>query len=434
MDRGFIKLRPDALLEVSVQSQKDALQILKVNVCSLENFKEKKAVIGIPLKEIFLKNIVLPLVSKKELSKVVELQKNYHIPWQTEKTLARVRISNTSRDTILLLLAYQPNGLSQAGALIPLPISLLLWCLHLSLIENGKNHLIAFLDGEEVHIVVTQGTEVVFMRSLKKPVQLGLEMKFSAQAVYLQKERKVLLPDRIIVFSSTEQDLKEVFPESEVKYIKPTEVLIGDYTPENFLTAGIALYNQHKKLVKDWNLIQKEGQWRRALLRGFIYTIPLWFAFLPLYYLGDTTANLRVLRQLENRHRALAPLYRKVVKEEEEVRNLNTFVLNYNDQIHSPQEWLKILKILNDKKPDGVTIETFSGSLSGTILLGGKADSYEKVTQYLKALQKVKSFKELRLLFTQKEEGGSVSFQMSFKIDTSLLSLKGRTNEAEVKA
>ena len=416
MEKVFLRTETE-ILYLKVNIKKEKLEITEIQKTSGE-IKDKKAILGIPLREFFIKNIVIPGVSKRELKKTIEVQKKFHLPWDEKEAYFTCLTKLREREANLLLIGIKKNGFEKIGAILPLPFSLVFWGLHLGLVEEGKRHLLVFMENSHVHSVTLEGKEVLFMRSFKRDVQLPLELKFTSQAVYFRKERQAIDPDRVIIFTGEDpEEAKEVFKNKEFYWIKPEECLEGDFSENSFLGAGLSLFKKYKKDYKNWNPVKREDAVKKGILRGIIYTLPVWPFFLVGYYWGDTNLNLKKLKEIQMKEAIIKPVYLRVLKEERAFRDFEDFMNNWGISLRSSDVWLELMKEIFEKKPLNMEIEGISGSIDGSIYVNGWADSYEKISNFFKKLQKIAGIKELKLLFTQREENNRVNFQFSLKIN-----------------
>ncbi len=442
MPVGYL-LEGDSYVGVEIRVEKDAVIVDRAWKIPVSEFQEKNVVVGIDLKDFFIKSISLPISSKKELLDAIQLQISYHLPYDPSEAYISYQLKKSKKDALLLITAVERKKLIRPKAVIPAPLALYLWGLRLGLLKPNKSYLLVFIAPERVYALAVSNLEIVFMRDFPLTEDLIIELKLSSQEVFLKKERCVIKPDEIILFSSIEPDeeldkkLSESFPDTRFTKIDISMIISqkdGNDVAGLFIPCGISLYPQFSKRVKNWNVAKKDIQYHKSIIRGLIYTLPLWPLFLTGYYLGEINVNANKIKAIKGRLASLRPVYSKLLQDESQIRDINNFLDTVGNDVNSPKIWLKIFEQLTTNKPDQLWLTSISGRTESSILVGGKASSYDSVTTYISRLNKVKAIKDLFLLFTQRGRQGEVSFQISFKIDPyELLSEEEQELETEAK-
>lgn len=388
----------------------------------------KNAVVGLPVNEFFIKNVPLPsALSGKELTDAVKVQIKFHLPYPQSSAFANHQLKSHQKGHSLLLTATPKVNFAKPLAVVPETLALFSLAHFKGLLSPGKKCLILFAHGEASLSLMTDGFEIVFMRRFCRD-DLAAELRLCAQALYLREERALLEVDRVILFSESAADesaLRGVMT-AEVRTLKPSELLAGDIPKgreEEFLIpAGLALsarllrpfFNPHLKQVRVWNVLQGESQYKKSLIRGIRYSLPVWPLFLTAYFYGEFLSYDSRIAGLKGRITALTPRYREALRLDQEAAVLDEFLKSTGEDLKTPGRWYEILHTLSSSRPNGLRLTGLSGKSGGKVLVSGKSPSYPLVTDYMKNLSASGKFENLGLIFTQGGDDQGVDFQLSF--------------------
>ena len=191
-----------------------------------EDLRQKAAVVGLPLKDFFIKSIILPQLPKKELSGAVKLQVSSNLPFEESEAHVGYRLKKLQKGYGLLIAATKKRDIYKPRAILPEPLALYSLAMRQDLLDPGKNSLVVHMEGDGVITLAVEGHEVVFMRSFRKDTDLASELRLSAQAVYLKEERSLLEIDRVILFGSglSREEIRSIFSSGD----GPPEVVSSD--------------------------------------------------------------------------------------------------------------------------------------------------------------------------------------------------------------
>jgi len=406
---------------VDIEVKGETFQIKRTFEARPGEVKIKNAVVGLPLKDFFIKGVTIPPLDKKELSRAIQLQVSYHVPYDVSAAHAGWQIKKLQRDYGLLILATPRSSFYKPKAVIPEPLALYTLSVKKGLLLPEKNTLIVYIEGSEVITLSVEGLEIVFMRSFLKDEGLAAGLRLSAQAVYLRGERYLLNINRVVLFSDDEKDMEEVGKSipAEINFIKTSDILKGNVPPQNkekwLIPAGLALYASLFRKLKDWNVYKKESTARKSVMKGLTYSLPLWPLFLTAYYYADVVENRTALSGLKGRIVSLTQEYKDSIRFENEIGDLENLMKTGRD-IRSPERWFNTIDAVNSSRPYGLGITNISGRTSGIVLLSGKAGAYDLVTEFMSKLQSTGRVEDITLIFTQSSEKEGVNFQISFRM------------------
>lgn len=388
----------------------------------------KKGVVGLPAADFFIKSITIPsaALNKKELSNAVKMQGDFHLPYDRATAFVGHHLRKLQKNHTLLITATPRRDFNKPSAIIPDALALYSLAMMRDLLAPGRKSLMVYSDNGEVLTVMADGPEVVFMRFFPDEDDISSELKLSAQAVYLREERSLLEVDRVIVFSEAgplPEKVKSSF-NCEIVVVKPSEILSGNIAKgsENrfLIPAGLALcaplLRPVKKDLRGWNVYQGEIQYKKYIIRGLTYTLPLWPLFVTAYFYADVLMHNSRLEGLKGRINALRPAYKEAVALEKDVALMEDFLKTSGEDMKSPETWFEIMNTLNSGRPVGLWLTGLSGKTGGTVLVSGKAPAYAQVTEYMSKLSSAGRLHDLTLIFTQGTDKG-VDFQISFKME-----------------
>lgn len=388
----------------------------------------KNAVVGLPVNKFHIKNVSLPsALSKKEVLDAVKVQIKFQLPYAESTASTNHQLKDHLKSRSLLITATPKENFHKPAAIVPETLALFALAHFKGLLAPGKKCLLLHTDQYESLSLMVDGFEIVFMRRFS-PDDLPGELRLSAQAVYLQEERTLLEVDRVILFSESgaeEESLKGLLT-AEIVTLKPSELLTGNIakgSEDRFLIpAGLALsarlfrplFNPQLKQLRVWNVHHGEAQYRKSLIKGLRYTLPVWPLFLTAYFYAELLTYDSNLAGIEGRITALTPKYREALSLDKEAGLLDEFLRSTGEDLKTPGSWFETLHTLSSSRPSGLWLTGISGKTAGTVLVSGKSPSYPLVTDYLKRLSASGHFQGLNLLFTQGGEGQGVDFQLSF--------------------
>lgn len=391
----------------------------------------KKSVVGLPADDFFIKNVTIPssTLNKKELFNAVKMQVDFHLPYDRATAFVSHHLRKLQKNHTLLITSTPRRDFNKPSAVIPDALALYSLAMMKDLLAPGRKSLIVYSDGAEVLTVMADGHEIVFMRFFPDDEDIVSELRLAAQAVYLREERSLIEVDRVIIFSETgplPEKIKAVFS-CETVIVKPSEILSGNIAKgsENrfLIPAGLALcrpllgsVGSVKKGLRGWNVYQGEIQYQKYIIRGLIYTLPLWPLFITAYFYADVLTHNSRLEGIKGRINALMPAYKEAVALEKEVALMEDFLKTSGEDMKSPETWFEIMNNLNLSRPVGLWLTGISGKTGGTVLVSGKAPAYAQVTEYMSKLSSISRLHDLTLIFTQGSDKG-VDFQISFKTE-----------------
>ena len=418
---------------VEVKVSGKSFQIKQTFEGKTEEVLVKKGVVGLAIDDFFIKSVSIPssALNKKELSNAVQMQIDFHLPYERATAFVGHHLKKLQKNHVLLITATPRRDYNKPSAVIPDALALYSLAMLKDLLTPGRKSVIVHALGDEVLTVTVDGHEVVFMRSFFDDEDIAQELKLAAQAVYLRDERSLPEIDRIIIFDETGQQpekIKAAF-NCEMIVVKPSEILSGNLPKgsENkfLIPAGLALcrpllgsVGPVKKDLRGWNVYQGEIQYKKYVLKGLTYTLPLWPLFITAYFYADVLSHNSRLEGIKGRISALMPNYKEAVALEKEVALMEDFLKSSGEDMKSPETWFDIMNTLNLSRPVGLWLTGVSGKTGGTVLVSGKAPAYAQVTEYMSKLSSAVRLHDLVLIFTQGTDKG-VDFQISFKTEPS---------------
>lgn len=383
---------------------------------TLEGYRQKGTIVGLPLEEFFIKNITLPELSKKELDEAVKLQISSNLSFDESAAYVGYKLKKFQKGHGLLIVATPKKAVYKPKAILPEPLALYPLAMTRELLPPDKKSLILYMKGEEVFTLATEGHEVVFMRSFMRDEDFSSELRLSAQAVYLKEERSLLDIERVVIFGDYGECAEEIKSAFSVQS-NPPEIIRSEVGTDGelLIPTGLALSAGFLKKLKGWNVCQRDVRYMDSIVKGLKYTIPLCPLFLLAYYYADLASARSALEGAKGRMKALSPVYEEVVKLEEEVTGLEQFFEKQGEGITSPDAWFQTIDVIEKSRPYGLWFTAISGKTSGTVLISGKAESYPLVTEFMKKLDASEKLSDLNLIFTQGSDD-SVDFQISLNM------------------
>lgn len=389
-----------------------------------KDFSAQGAIIGFPLKEFFIKNISLPSIEKKQLSNTIRLQKDFHLPYETSNAYVGHQFSLNQNELRLLIVSALKKDIQKPKAVFPAPIALYSLAMSEEMLEPGIKSILIFINGNEVNTLTVDGEEIVFMRSFPKDDRFLSDLKISAQSVYLQSERSLVEIDRVILFDDSEafiEEIKSVFP-ADIRVVRVARLLSGAVNREDaskmIIPAGLALSERYLKKLKGWNVYQKETSYEKLVLKSLAIGIPLLLLFLPAFFYLDNLSNKKKLIEIKEEIDTIRPAYSKVMDLEGEVTAMEEFLASSGQDMASPEAWFKTIESISNSRPYELWFTNISGKTYGTLLLSGKAQSYDLITEYMKNLESKPFVDDVNLLFSQESREKGVVFQISLTMKT----------------
>lgn len=412
-----VLLKDDGIVGAVIKPEKKSFYLKEVFKGKIKGFERKGIILGLPLKDFFVKDVTLPQLSKKELQDAVKLQIASNLPYDASKAFTSYQVKKVQNGYRLFILATPKRDIAKPRAIFPEQLALYAIAMKQNLLEQGKKVLIAYITEDTVMTLATDGFDVVFMRSFKKDQNIITGLKLSAQAVYLREERTMLSVDRIVLFTEDDFDterLKSAFS-AEVMSIK-TSTLIPDDKLKNdkvLIASGLALCEPLIKKLKGWNVYRSDVQYGQAIKRGLLYTLP----FLPVFFTLYLKADVESLQsKINGTHGIIASMkqkYREVANLEREVTEMEGFLKTSGNDLISPESWFKTIKALEAARPFGLWFTTISGRTYSSVMINGKAEKYALVTEFIKNLINSEPLENVSLTFTNSSGEKGVDFQLT---------------------
>lgn len=410
-------MKEDGIVGAVIKPGKKDFIVNEVFEGTPESFKKKGAVFGLPVKDFFVKDVTLPQLSKKELPDAIKLQITSHLPYDQSKAFVNYQVKKVQNGYRLFILATPKRDVVKPRAIFPEQLALYAIAMKQNLLEPGKKVLIAYITEDTVMTLATDGFDIVFMRSFRKDQNIITGLRLSAQSVYLREERTMLGVDRIVLIAEDDlytEIVKSAFS-AEVVSIK-TSTLIPDDKPKNdkvLIALGLALCEPLIRGLKGWNVCRSDVQYQKVLKRGLLFTLPFLPIFFTLYIQAEIKSTQSEINGKQGLIISMKQKYREVVDLEREVTAMENFLKTSGNKLISPESWFKTIKVLEAARPFGLWFTTISGRTYSSVMINGKAEKFELVTEFMKNLINSELLEDVSLTFSNKSGEKGVDFQIT---------------------
>lgn len=385
----------------------------------LENFNSAGAIVGIPFKEFFVKSVTVPGVEKNEIANTVSVQTDFLLPYDPASAMVSRPYEHLQNELRLMIISTPKKELRKPKAVFPAPIALYSLAMNEGLLLPGKSTLIIRIDDGEVTTIAVEGEEIVFIRSFPKDDNFTMDLKLSAQAVYLKSERALLEIDRVVLFDEDDtygDELKSIFS-SEILIVKPSKLFTGGLNSvtasKMLIPAGLAVSRKYLKKLKNWNVNRSDVPYGKLALRWGAIGVPVLIVLITALFHFDSMHKESRLKDVKAVIDTIRPAWREVREIEGEVTAMEDFLNNSGADLLSPEAWFNTIDALDDARPYGLWFTNISGKTYGSVIVSGKSHSYDSVTEFMNKLYEKPGLSNLNLLFTQGSPEKGVNFQIS---------------------
>ena len=421
MDTGILQKEKKAL-GVEIKESNGSVSIERsFNVESPVGYKG--AVVGLPLENFIIKNLYLPDLSKKELSKTVELQMEFNIPnYKVDYNASYIAKESKSGFILQIIAAKKSLCDKKSKIIIPSLLGMYAFAVYKKLLIKDSNALLIHIDKEQCSIVTLKNNEIVFMRSvaLDRVTNFSSTVKLSSQAVFLQLERQFIDINKIVVFSADKKD-KDLIVNSVDNNEEVVWVDIAEYTSKEkgdlFLSTGLALFKKQYKSMMGWSISEKPLGARDSIKRMLIFTVPLIIIFLPIYYYGQYYAKSLEISRIQHTINKFSDQLGGFSDFENQASQEKAYMEAIGNPSLNFARVDELFKVINLCRSRTLWLTSISGKVDDVIVISGFAQSYADITSFIKNLEASTFIRNINLNYTSESSGRNVGFQMTFELD-----------------
>ncbi len=374
--------------------------------------------------DIIRKKFSLPPVEPKNLKKTIDLQLAFNYPQSKTKGLYSLNYATDKRSLEGLILGYPYLEDIPVKNVVIEQIALYALANHFSDIpENKPSLIVAYFNNILYTIALENSNEIGLIRKIVNPAKLPLEFKLSMQKSFLSNEKKMLEPEKIIIFSDNlEIDLLPDNISSKIDLIDINTILDMDTINQSkldvftaLLCVGTSLTVNLSKPMKNWILTPAKADLGKVIKKIIPWTIPAIAILYGMWLYCDVwmlTDNIDILK---SDLKKIEISFQKEQELETNVALLEDFFANVTPDLRSPQNWKNLIEAFTKSCPSGLKITRYYGELNKQIGISGETNRFETISDYMNVLKKCKFIKNLDLLSSRKQmkNNDSVKFQLT---------------------
>lgn len=406
-----------------------------------DEVKGRGVAVGVGLDRLAMEYFFIPETDDRKIEAALELQKEFRQHGGNDQAAHHYLSRKSARGAgILSLTLTESAGLPAQAAVFPIHAALYALAWQRGLISSQTNTLIIGFVADQVISLAAEGEDIVFLRDFPRANLNAMTIVTAAQSVYFRKQRGLIAPDRILLVG-TASDFAAVTPELPAGAERHELDTAGWFADRELdavertllvLSWGIALAAK-VPAIADWNVRGRRGPAWRQSKWYLVRTALLLLAGLPAIFAAEYICNRILIRQLDARAEAFAPLYRRVSQDLDRIDQMRNFARRTGRNMIGPDICYEVFQAVNKARPDNLWFSSISGNPYRKFILTGIAPDYPTMLGFLDKLDKEKIIADYQLISAGMDSRGRVDFRvdLKYKFDPAFTAPSEKEDEEE---